>query len=335
MPVEAKKDTRKVTPDPAGPPTVVEQLEKDRTVTGEVGVLDIADARINPAREDGILADIEAFLDTIDADTSNIPADPAREGGNLAGILTQLDITLSALRDALRGAATRDFSTIQTVLDSLATHARQDTIIGHIDGIEALLATIDADTSNIPADPAREGGNLAGIAALLATIDADTSQLRTVLDSIKDTDGIKKITDTVTIAPSGDMARKHPWDRNPTTVVEFYSAALAAHGLTTRWTYTVPANHTAIHSVLFEDSSTKIATAGKFTSSTHAANIAAGGDKKFAGTVHFSTTDHSAERTVTATFYLSANDVVVGRTYSNDTVAHGMTVASLLMEFDV
>lgn len=129
---------------------------------------------------------------------------------NTSSIDNTLDITQSAFRDAIRGANTKDFSTIQSVLDSikdtdgikkitdtvtvagtvtanagtnlntiaLATHAKQDTIIGHIDGLEALLATIDADTS----------------------------QLRTVLDSIKDTDGIKKITDAVTLnsLPTGD-----------------------------------------------------------------------------------------------------------------------------------
>lgn len=186
MPVEAKKDTRRVTPDPLGPPTIVE---------GNVGILDVTDTRINPAEEDGNLA-------TIKTNTDN------------------LDITTSALRDAILGAGTKDFSTIQTVLDSikdtdgikkitdtvtvagtvtanagtnlntsaLATHAKQDTIIGHIDqiegyvdGIEGLLTTIDADTSKIPDDPAREGGNLAGI---LARLDIALSSLRDALRGV-------------------------------------------------------------------------------------------------------------------------------------------------------
>ena len=127
MPVEAKKDTRRVTPDPAGPATIVEQPDetklkstvtqaaKDRTITGNVGVLDALDTRINPAEEDGNLASIKAKTD-------NIPADPAREGGNLADIETNtdnLDITQSSFRDALLGAGTKDFSTIQTTLDSI------------------------------------------------------------------------------------------------------------------------------------------------------------------------------------------------------------------------
>jgi len=57
---------------------------------GAVGLLDVAEARINPAKEDG----------------------------NLASILGQLDITLSALRDALRGVDVKDFSTLEAALST-------------------------------------------------------------------------------------------------------------------------------------------------------------------------------------------------------------------------
>lgn len=67
---------------------------------------------------------------------------------------------------------------------------------------EATLLLIKAKTDNIPADPAREGGNLATLAAVdfatqttLSSIDAAAATIDAVLDSIKDTDGIKKITD--------------------------------------------------------------------------------------------------------------------------------------------
>jgi len=61
----------------------------------------------------------EATLGNIKAKTDNIPSDPAREGGNLATIASQLDITLSALRDALRGASTKDFSTLEADVESV------------------------------------------------------------------------------------------------------------------------------------------------------------------------------------------------------------------------
>jgi len=65
--------------------------------------------------------------------------------------------------------------TIDTSL--LATSAKQDTIIGHVDGIEGLLTTIDADTGNIV-------GYLDGVEGLLTTIDADTGNIATSVASI-------------------------------------------------------------------------------------------------------------------------------------------------------
>jgi len=65
----------------------------------------------------------EATLTDIKTKTDNIPSDPAREGGNLATIASRLDITLSALRDALKGASNKDFSTLETELDKKADEA--------------------------------------------------------------------------------------------------------------------------------------------------------------------------------------------------------------------
>lgn len=65
---------------------------------------------------------IEALLGTIDADTSAL-------AGAVAGTEVQVDIVSSALPS---GAS---------------TSANQATVIGHLDGVEGLLTTIDADTS--------------------------------------------------------------------------------------------------------------------------------------------------------------------------------------------
>lgn len=43
----------------------------------------------------------------------------------LAAILARLNITLSALRDALRGASTKDFSTLETDIESLLTETQK------------------------------------------------------------------------------------------------------------------------------------------------------------------------------------------------------------------
>ena len=68
-----------------------------------------------------------------------------------------------------------------------ATEAKQDTLIGHVDGVEALLTTIDTDTSTLAAVDYATQTTLASILvdtgqieALLTTIDADTSVLAAV-----------------------------------------------------------------------------------------------------------------------------------------------------------
>lgn len=72
----------------------------------------------------GHLDGVEGLLTTIDADTSALAA-------AISGTEVQVDIVSSALPS---GAATA---------------ANQSTIIGHLDGVEALLTTIDADTGGI------------------------------------------------------------------------------------------------------------------------------------------------------------------------------------------
>lgn len=75
-----------------------------------------------------------------------------------------------------------------------STSAKQDTIIGHVDGIEGLLTTIDADTGSILLA-------VDGIEALLTTIDADTSGIITSVQLIDDA-VVTLGTDTYTEATS-------------------------------------------------------------------------------------------------------------------------------------
>lgn len=91
--------------DPASPPTAI---------TGNVGILDSLDARINPAKEDGNLSSIKTNTDN-------------------------LDITQSSFRDAIRGANTKDFSTLQTVLDS----------IKNTDGIKKITDTVTVSATDL------------------------------------------------------------------------------------------------------------------------------------------------------------------------------------------
>lgn len=151
MPVDAKKDTREVfqedadelhattKTDPAGPSTIVEQPDetklkatvtqaaKDRTVTGNVGLLDSLDVRINPAKEDGNLSSIKTNTDN-------------------------LNITQSSFRDAILGAATKDFSTIQTVLDSIKDTDGIKKITDAVTVIQAVAANLKATVTQAEKD---------------------------------------------------------------------------------------------------------------------------------------------------------------------------------------
>lgn len=85
-----------------------------------------------------------AVLDAIAADTVTI-----------AGDTTSIDAKIPALGQALAAASTPVVLTAAQIttltppaaITGYATSAKQDTIIGHVDGVETLLGTIDADTS--------------------------------------------------------------------------------------------------------------------------------------------------------------------------------------------
>jgi len=76
----------------------------------------------------------------------------AKEGGNLASILSQLDITLSALRDALRGASTKDFSTLEADVESVYSklNAQLDITISALR--DALKGASSKDFSTLEAE---------------------------------------------------------------------------------------------------------------------------------------------------------------------------------------
>lgn len=95
--------------------------------------------------------------------TSNalgVRINPAREDGNLASILGQLNITLSALRDALRGIGTRDFTTLETDLEAvlarldvaLSTRAASAQLPTALTPHGNLRLSIAESTIKVPAD---------------------------------------------------------------------------------------------------------------------------------------------------------------------------------------
>lgn len=153
---------------------------------------------------------VRVLLATIDADTSNL---------DVALSTRASETKLEAVRLLLASLDAKDYAT-QTTLAAILVDTGQ---------VEALLGTIDADTSVLAAVDYATQTTLAAvlvdtgqIEALLTTIDADTSNLDVllstrateatllaadgrlttidaVLDSIKDVDGIKKITDALPV----------------------------------------------------------------------------------------------------------------------------------------
>lgn len=115
------------------------------------------------ATDNAVLDAIAASVDTLDS------VDYATQT-TLAAIKAKTD-NIPALGQALAAAsvpvilpsATITTLTPPAAITGFATSAKQDTIIGHVDGIEGLLTAID--------------GRVDGVEGLLTTIDADTSVL--------------------------------------------------------------------------------------------------------------------------------------------------------------
>lgn len=95
----------------------------------------------------GHLDGVEGTLTTIDGDTGNISTKIDTLAGAVAGSEMQVDI-VGALPAGNNNIGDVDIAS--SVLPSGAsTSAKQDTMIGHLDGVEGLLTTIDADTSTL------------------------------------------------------------------------------------------------------------------------------------------------------------------------------------------
>lgn len=136
------------------------------------------------------------------------------------------------------------------------------------------------------------------------------------------------------VTPSGDMAREHYYDRTPLAVMEYYSATLGSHSLTTRETYTVPANKSAQHSVIMGAILIEIATALKQCNLLYNVNIGGAGMQTYARVSHYEASGRATEQTITITYFIADGDSVEIQTNSNDTIDHAFRAAILLTEFD-
>ena len=125
----------------------------------------------------------------------------------LAVRAAELEEKLEAVRVLLNTLAGEDFATQTTLAQILAkmiaspaTEAKQDVIAGHVDGVETLLTTLTgkdfATQTTLAQILAKMIANPA-TAAKQDMIAGHVDDVETLLTAIKDTDGIKKITDTV------------------------------------------------------------------------------------------------------------------------------------------
>jgi hypothetical protein len=143
----------------------------DATPTGTLAMGQQSDNTITPIRVDAtgnVQVDIVSGAGGTEYTDGDVDATPSGgvimgfDGTNVraatvdaAGDL-QIDVLSSALPS---GAATAANQTtiighvdgIEALLGTAATSAKQDTIIGHVDGVETLLGTIDGDTSVLAA----------------------------------------------------------------------------------------------------------------------------------------------------------------------------------------
>ena len=133
--------------DPAKPKLRVDAtIQVEHIDIGNVGILDSADARMNPAKEDGNLA-------TIVTNTNKIPASPATEGGNLAGIKGDLDTMKGGALTFVSGQATSSGPTSIISAVTLGKHRIKSIMFnnaGAADVSADLLVTIGTSKNVFP-----------------------------------------------------------------------------------------------------------------------------------------------------------------------------------------
>ena len=117
-------------------------LGSDNDITGTVT------ANLS-ATDNAVLDDIAAKLDTIDSVDFATQTTLAAVKAKTDNIPTLGQALAAASVPVILPSATITTLTPPAAITGYATSAKQDTIIGHLDGVEGLLTTIDADTGNV------------------------------------------------------------------------------------------------------------------------------------------------------------------------------------------
>lgn len=165
----------------------------------------------------------------------------AAQGTAADGLLVNLgannDVTVTGTVTANAGSGTQAVSAASLPLPSgAATSANQTTVIGHLDGVEGLLTTIDADTGNLPTiETNTDFGTVTGggteTGALRVTVANNSTGVLSVDDNgstLSIDDGGSSITVDGTVGVSGTVtvdtelptaAALSDTTANPTTVM--------------------------------------------------------------------------------------------------------------------
>jgi len=144
----------------------------------------------------------------------------------------------------------------------------------------------------------------------------------------------RTITGTATVTPSGDMARKALYDRTSELIHKYWSGYESTHGVTVRWTYTVPDGRKAIHTFLSGIMFIDIATADKVCEQTWEILKAGGAFTPVVQQLFIGTDGYFSRLINNASFTLFAEDGIRGVTVNGDTTGHVFSSSSVLTEFD-
>lgn len=172
--------------------------DTDATITGTAIMWEDAANTLTPVSSAKPLP-VSATIDTTGLATTTTDTNT----GTIAGDTTSIDAKIPALGQALAAASVPVVLTAAQIttltppaaITGFATSAKQDTIIGHVDGIEALLTTIDADTSNISTKIDTLAGAVAGTEV---QVDVLTMPTTTVTATNLDIRDLSSVSDSVT-----------------------------------------------------------------------------------------------------------------------------------------
>lgn len=126
--------------------------DTDASITGVAALMEVGSDTLQPIQgtvTDGLLVNLGANNDVTVAGVSTAAKQDTIIGhvDGIEGLLTTIDADTGALAACASGTELQVDIVSSALPTGAATSAKQDTIIGHLDGVEGLLTTIDADTS--------------------------------------------------------------------------------------------------------------------------------------------------------------------------------------------